>query len=43
MQQILTVCATEPHAHAVSYAVNRNINYTNICGYACQFCAFRWV
>lgn len=24
----------------VSYAVNRNINYTNVCGYRCQFCAF---
>jgi len=25
---------------AVSYVVNRNINYTNICSYRCQFCAF---
>lgn len=24
----------------VSYVVNRNINYTNICSYACAFCAF---
>ena len=24
----------------VSYVVNRNINYTNICAYRCQFCAF---
>ena len=24
----------------VSYVVNRNINYTNICSYACKFCAF---
>jgi FO synthase len=24
----------------VTYAVNRNINYTNICAYACSFCAF---
>ncbi|MCO5574956.1 hypothetical protein L7F22_028752 [Adiantum nelumboides] len=24
----------------VSYVVNRNINYTNICSYKCQFCAF---
>jgi FO synthase len=24
----------------VRYAVNRNINYTNICYYRCQFCAF---
>ena len=25
---------------AVSYVVNRNINYTNICAYSCGFCAF---
>lgn len=24
----------------VSYAINRNINYSNICYYRCQFCAF---
>ncbi|MBL0149574.1 MAG: 5-amino-6-(D-ribitylamino)uracil--L-tyrosine 4-hydroxyphenyl transferase CofH [Ideonella sp.] len=24
----------------VSYVVNRNINYTNICGHHCSFCAF---
>jgi FO synthase len=24
----------------VSFVVNRNINYTNICTYRCQFCAF---
>ncbi|GJP37288.1 hypothetical protein CLOM_g21713 [Closterium sp. NIES-68] len=24
----------------VSYVVNRNINYTNVCTYGCQFCAF---
>lgn len=24
----------------VRFVVNRNINYTNICGYRCQFCAF---
>ncbi|MDO9709248.1 5-amino-6-(D-ribitylamino)uracil--L-tyrosine 4-hydroxyphenyl transferase CofH [Paracraurococcus lichenis] len=24
----------------VRYVVNRNINYTNICGYRCRFCAF---
>jgi len=24
----------------VSYVVTRNINYTNICGFRCQFCAF---
>lgn len=25
---------------SVSYVVNRNINYTNICSYSCGFCAF---
>ncbi len=24
----------------VTYVVNRNINYTNICYFRCQFCAF---
>ena len=24
----------------VSYVVNRNINYTNVCQYSCRFCAF---
>src|SRR5690606_7142061 len=24
----------------VGYVVNRNINYTNVCGFRCQFCAF---
>lgn len=26
----------------VTYVVNRNINYTNVCTYKCTFCAFRW-
>jgi hypothetical protein len=30
-----TVCGD-----VVSYVVNRNINYTNVCTYACKFCAF---
>ncbi|MCC6171557.1 MAG: 5-amino-6-(D-ribitylamino)uracil--L-tyrosine 4-hydroxyphenyl transferase CofH [Gammaproteobacteria bacterium] len=25
---------------AITYVVNRNINYTNICSYSCGFCAF---
>jgi FO synthase len=25
---------------AVTYVVNRNINYTNVCSYSCGFCAF---
>jgi FO synthase len=28
------------NGNVVSYVVNRNINYTNICAYRCQFCAF---
>jgi len=24
----------------VTYVVNRNINYTNVCQYSCKFCAF---
>ncbi len=28
------------NADTVSYVVNRNINYTNICYFKCQFCAF---
>jgi FO synthase len=28
------------NADVVTYVVNRNINYTNVCRYACGFCAF---
>jgi FO synthase len=40
------VCASadtlrqETCGEAVSYVVTRNINYTNICSFKCQFCAF---
>lgn len=30
----------EINGDAVTYVVNRNINYTNICQYRCAFCAF---
>jgi FO synthase len=30
----------EVNGDVVSYVVNRNINYTNICYFKCQFCAF---
>jgi FO synthase len=30
----------ETSGDIVRYVVNRNINYTNICAYRCQFCAF---
>tara|TARA_R100001377_G_scaffold81753_1_gene61472 strand:- start:1870 stop:4308 length:2439 start_codon:yes stop_codon:yes gene_type:complete len=28
------------NGNTVSYVVNRNINYTNVCYFKCQFCAF---
>jgi FO synthase len=40
------VCAAADRLRAqvngdiATYVVNRNINYTNICGYHCSFCAF---
>lgn len=30
----------ETNGDTVSYVVNRNINYTNVCYFKCQFCAF---
>jgi FO synthase len=30
----------EINGDLATYVVNRNINYTNICGYRCTFCAF---
>ena len=33
-------CARETNGDIATYVVNRNINYTNICGYRCTFCAF---
>jgi FO synthase len=30
----------EVNGDVISYVVTRNINYTNICTYRCQFCAF---
>lgn len=30
----------EVSGDAVTYVINRNINYTNICTHACSFCAF---
>ena len=35
-----THCAGATVGDEVSYVVNRNINYTNICLYHCGFCAF---
>ena len=30
----------ETRGEAVTYVINRNINYTNICTHSCSFCAF---
>ena len=35
-----TGCARRAIGDTVTYIVNRNINYTNICTYGCKFCAF---
>ena len=35
-----TSCAREVNGERVSYVVNRNINYTNVCYFHCRFCAF---
>ena len=31
---------SQTNGNSVSFVVNRNINYTNICYFKCQFCAF---
>ena len=33
-------CADDTVGDVVRYVVNRNINYTNVCTFRCQFCAF---
>ncbi len=45
-EEFTAVCAAadalrrEVNSDVVSYVVTRNINYTNICSFKCQFCAF---
>jgi FO synthase subunit 2 len=45
-RDLFALCATadalrrEQAGDAVTYVVNRNINFTNVCVKACQFCAF---
>ncbi len=34
------LCGSKVNGERVTYVVNRNINYTNVCYYRCQFCAF---
>jgi FO synthase len=44
--EFTAVCRTadalrrEVNGETVTYVVNRNINYTNVCYFKCQFCAF---
>ena len=38
--RIANALRTTTVGDVVTYAVNRNINYTNVCSYRCQFCAF---
>ena len=35
-----TSCVREVNGDEVTYVVNRNINYTNLCYFRCRFCAF---
>ena len=36
-----TPCASRKHPHdVVTYIVDRNVNYTNVCTTSCRFCAF---
>ena len=35
-----TTCAPRPSADDVTYVINRNINFTNVCYVGCRFCAF---
>ena len=45
-EELVAVCAAADELRAatsgdaISYVVTRNINYTNICYFKCQFCAF---
>jgi len=38
--QRANVLRKQVNGDTVSYVVNRNINYTNVCYFKCQFCAF---
>ena len=44
--EVAKICAAadalraQVNGDVVTYAVNRNINYTNVCYFRCQFCAF---
>lgn len=38
--QVADRCRAEAVGEVVTYVVNRNINYTNVCTYKCSFCGF---
>ena len=38
--QAADACRVEAVGDVVTYVVNRNINYTNVCTYKCSFCGF---
>jgi 2-iminoacetate synthase ThiH len=40
LSHLLLATPCRVNGDVVSFVVNRNINYTNVCTYACQFCAF---
>jgi len=33
-------CSPRPRGDNVTFVINRNINYTNVCTFKCRFCAF---
>jgi FO synthase len=40
LQELANELNDRIHGNRVSFVINRNINYTNICGFKCRFCAF---
>jgi FO synthase len=40
LQEIANQARIESCGDTITYVVNRNINYTNLCSYKCSFCAF---
>jgi FO synthase len=41
LQQAAAALNTELNGHIVTYVVNRNANFTNICNIGCAFCGFQ--
>ncbi|MBN1801917.1 MAG: 7,8-didemethyl-8-hydroxy-5-deazariboflavin synthase subunit CofH [Candidatus Lokiarchaeota archaeon] len=40
LQHVATEICSEKKKNMVSFVVNRNINFTNICNHGCKFCSF---